>query len=127
MSSTTNADKISIEGETERFSSVWFSNWFDVTYSPDSKLYSMATNAALGGEFRQTMNLTTLPESTFSLESDGCRNIKRTSDASKRDIIIHRDTTAPEVTYLTIDGEPEATGQPHYYTQGDLVTMVYHP
>jgi hypothetical protein len=120
----TNASMISIEGEAERFSSVWFSQWHDVVYQPSSKLYSQATNAALGGEFRQTLNLTALPEKQFSLEVTVVATSTRSGEGSKREIIIDRDTEAPTVTAVTIDGEPEATGRQHYYKAGALLTIV---
>ena len=119
----TNAPAISIEGETERFSSVWLSNWVGLTYRPSSRVYSEATNAALGGEFRVTLDVDSLPEERFSLDVTTVATSTRTGPGSKREIIIQKDVTSPVVANLTIDGEPEGTGRSHYHTSGDLLTL----
>ncbi len=102
----TRSPMVTFEGAAERWSTVVFSDLSGAVYRPGRSIRTDATNIAAGGEFRTALDLSSLPEGIYVLDCAVVAASGRSGPASRKRLTLVRDTTAPRVQAVLIDGRP---------------------
>ncbi|MBI4865815.1 MAG: Ig-like domain repeat protein, partial [Candidatus Wallbacteria bacterium] len=120
----TNSPKLTANGAAERFSTINFNVFPGVGLFPSSRIPVESTPIVIGGEFRNVVDLSKVIDGLYSVTATAIAASGRFSPtASARELRFQRDTTAPFVKSVSINGRQANNSRTEFFAPGQVVTL----